>query len=82
MTDERRPYTVHLRSLYDEDERLTIRVNAYGPNDVRGQCRESHPDFGAVSIEEARLDAEDRMEAAWKEAGYKSSFAVWQKEGR
>lgn len=32
--------------------------------------------------ENARETEEDRVEAAWKDAGYSSSLQVWQAEGR
>lgn len=41
------------------------------------------PSPAAPSRDDAeRLLEEDGLEAAWRDAGYESSFAVWQAEGR
>lgn len=48
---DRRWYKVQLRGLWDEDDRLTLRLKAYGERDIRNQVREFYRDYACVDIQ-------------------------------
>lgn len=43
--DEPRAYRVNLRGKWDDTERKTITVTAYGPRDIDNQVRAFHPGY-------------------------------------
>jgi len=71
MTVEvRHPFRVTLHSDVD-DEQITIRLNAYGPNDARNIALDQYPDFSVLNIEqepeEGLFAQEERIDDAAKE---------------
>ena len=57
MTDERlnerRDFLVDLRSRWDEDDRLTVKVSGIGPHEARRVAEDLYPDYVAVNAEHA-----------------------------
>lgn len=62
MCDSRRPsegadsaqdFLVDLHSIYDSDDRLTVRVTADGEREARVIAKRLHPDYGASGVRAA-----------------------------